>query len=301
MSKQESLFRHKIIIQKLRSKPCTFDDISNKLQEESHLHDMDLQMSIRTFQRDVKDIQALYNIEIRYNRSKKVYEISEDDNEEFNERIFEALDTFQALNLGQTYSEFIEFDTRKALGSEYLSGLLHAIQNRIQITFRYKKFRADETEIRRVEPYLLKEFKRRWYIFAYDVDKKEFRIFGLDRMKALQFENKHFQYPQEINPKEFFKDSFGIISPGRRKPRKIELEFINDQGNYIRTLPLHHSQKIISDKEGVTRVTVELVPTYDFIMELVSHGEDLRVIKPKSLAKEIVRKLEKMQKLYPQN
>lgn len=298
MSKQESLSRHRIIIQKLRNKPSSFEEILDKLQSESDLQDSNFEVSKRTFQRDLKEIESLYGIEIKFNRSQKHYFISEDIQDQYSERMFEALDIFQVLNLNQSFSEFIQFDTRKPEGTEHLSGLLYAIQNRFQIQLHYQKFWSDEIELRTVEPYLLKEFKKRWYVFVYDLERKEFRTFGLDRLHALKISSIKFQQPQKINPREFFKDCFGIVGPGEESPQEIKLKFVAGQGNYIRTMPLHHSQQILEDQNGEMIVRLKLVPTYDFVQEIISHGELVQVLEPKSLGKEIQSRFKKAVQLY---
>ncbi len=298
MSKQESLSRHRIIIQKLRNKPSSFEEILDKLESDSELHEMNFEISKRTFQRDLKEIETLYGIEIKFNRSQKVYFINEDNQDEYSERMFEALDIFQVLNLNQSFSEFIQFDTRKPEGTEHLSGLLYAIQNRFQVQFRYQKFWSDEVEVRTVEPYLLKEFKKRWYVFVYDLKRKEFRTFGLDRLFALNITQTKFQHLQKLNPKEFFKDCFGIVGPGAHSPEEIKLKFTEGQGNYIRTMPLHHSQQILQDENGEMIVRLRLVPTYDFVQEILSHGEFIQVLEPKSLGNELKIRLKKVVELY---
>ena len=298
MSKQESFTRHRIIIQKLRNKPSSFEEILDKLGSESELNEMKFEISKRTFQRDLKEIETLYGIEIKFDRSRKVYFISEDNQDEYSERMFEALDIFQVLNLNQSISDFIQFDTRKPEGTEHLSGLLYAIQNRFQVQFRYQKFWSDEVEVRTVEPYLLKEFKKRWYVFVYDLERKEFRTFGLDRLFALNITQTKFQHPQKINPKEFFKDCFGIVGPGDQSPQDIKLKFTEGQGNYIRTMPLHHSQQILEDNNGEMIVLLKLVPTYDFVQELLSHGEFVQVLAPKNLEKQLKTRMQEALRLY---
>lgn len=300
MSQKETILRHRIIIQKLRNKPSSFEEILEKLESESDLHQYELQFEIskRTFQRDIKEIASLYNIVIKFDRGQKVYFIAEDHQDEYSERMFEALDVYQILNLNHSLAEFIQFDTRKPEGTEHLSGLLYAIQNRFQIQFRYAKFWSTEVENRTVEPYLLKEVRKRWYVFAYDLDRKEFRTFGLDRLFALNITQKKFQFPQQLNPKNYFKDCFGIIGPDERKTENILLKFTENQGSYIRTLPLHSSQKILEDQNGEMTVQLKLIPTYDFVMELLSHGEFVKVLEPADLVKEIKTRLQKNLKIY---
>lgn len=301
MSKKDTLNRHRIIIQSLRNKPCSFEEILNRLKFDAELNESDFgyEISKRTFQRDLKEIQKLYKIYIRFNRSKKAYEIEEDLSDDYSERMFEALDIFQALNLNQSISKYIQFDTRKPLGTEHLNGLLHAIQNRYQVQIRYQKFYEDEPEVRTIEPYLLKEYRKRWYVFAYDVQKREFRTFGLDRISMLNIRPIKFQYPQKLDPNAYFENSFGIIGPGNRKTENIKLVFTENQGNYVRTMPLHKSQKITYDKNGEMHVELKLIPTYDFLMEILYFGEYVKVIEPQSLVVELKAKLKKMKENYP--
>lgn len=299
MSRQDSLLRHKIIIQKLRANPAGFEEILYKLESESDLHDLGLVVSLRTFQRDLKEIASLYGIEIKHNRSKKVYYIENDSEDEYSERMFEALDVFQALNLNQSFADFIHFDTRKPKGTEHLNGILHAIQNRFQLEIRYHKFWSDEAEKRVVEPYLLKEFRKRWYVLAFDLEKKEFRTFGLDRIVAMDIKSIKFQHPQKINSKERFKDSFGVIAADSEiKAEEIVLHFTQNQGNYIKTMPLHSSQQISKETNDEMWVKLKLAPTYDFMMEILYYGEFVKVLEPKHFADQVKARLEKAVELY---
>lgn len=298
MSKQETLHRHQIIIKKLRRSPSSFDEILSKLRSESELYEIDLEISQRTFQRDLKEIASLYKIEIKFDRSRKVYYISEDIEDAYSDRLFEALDVFQMLNVNQSISEFIQFKPRKSAGTENLNGLLHAIQNRYQIQFRYEKFYPEEIDLRTVEPYLLKEFKDRWYVLAYDLERKDFRTFGLDRIYALNILPIKFQHPQTIDPKLYYKHSFGIVGPNNGKAQDIILKLTNNQGEYLRTLPLHTSQKILEENGQEMILKLHLIPTYDFVYELMSMGANLKVLEPKSLADELKNRFKSAMDLY---
>jgi hypothetical protein len=73
---------------------------------------------------------------------------------------------------------------------------------------------------------------------------------------------------EEINIEETYKNSFGIISADGALPQEILLKFDNEQANYVKALPLHHSQTIISEDENETVFKVFVVPTYDFQREI---------------------------------
>jgi predicted DNA-binding transcriptional regulator YafY len=72
-------------------------------------------------------------------------------------------------------------------------------------------------------------------------------------------------------------------------PQKIILSFSFEQGKYIKSLPLHHSQKELINNEDEYRIELLLHPTYDFVMELMSIGAHVKVIEPQSLKKEMIK------------
>lgn len=288
MSKRESLARYSLIIRKLKRGSATFDEISDFLQEESELQGYDFNISKRTFQRDLNDIRSLYSIDIQFCRSRGVYYIETYQNDEVNERMLDAFYTFNALSISERLSDVIHFDSRKSLGTENLHGLLHAIKNRYIISFTYTKFYSPEASSRNIEPYGLKEYRLRWYVVGKDLSDGEIKVFALDRLQDLSISKKKFE-KTNFSIKQFFKHSFGIVVPPDTKPQEVELLFCPFQGNYIKTLPLHHSQTILVDDEHNFSVRLYLHITHDFIMELLSLGDAVEVIKPKELREEMKR------------
>lgn len=287
MSKREFLSRYNLIIKKLRRHPATFKEISEYLEIESEIQSYNFTVSKRTFLRDLEDIRFLYYIDITYDFSRKVYFIDDDNQSEANSRILEAFDTFNALNLSDRLSSHILFEKRRPAGTENLHGLLHTIQNQLLIKFSYQKFWEEEISKRSVEPYALKEFKHRWYVLARDQKDGQIKSFGLDRITNLEITNVHFKRDEKYKPQEAYKHCFGIISPTTEKPEEIILSFDPIQGKYIKSLPLHSSQKILIDNEKELQICLRLFITYDFVMELLSYGEYVKVLEPEELAKNI--------------
>lgn len=298
MSKRESITRYHLIIKKLRKQPATFKEISDYLSFESELQENNFNVSKRTFKRDLEDISSLYNIDIVYDFSRKVYFIDFDEQPEVNERILEAFDTFNALNISDRLSNFIHFEKRRPQGTENLYGLLHAIKNKVQISFSYQKFWEAEITQRIAEPYALKEFKNRWYVLANDLKDKKVKSFALDRLSELEITKKKFQLPNDFIVNEHFKYCFGIISPNEHKPQEVILSFDPFQGKYIKTLPLHESQVILKDNEDELLIKLTLFVTHDFFMEILSFGDNVKVIQPVSLIAEIKIAYENALKLY---
>ena len=298
MSKREAISRYNLIIKRLRKQPATFAEIADYLAFESELQEYNFNIGKRTFQRDLDDIRSVYNIDIQYDFSRKIYFIDDDDQPEVNERILEAFDTFNALNISDRLSNHIHFEKRKPQGTENLYGLLHSIKNQVQIKFTYQKYWEDEFTQRKVEPFALKEFRSRWYVLAKDLKDQKVKSFALDRLTALEITKKKFQMPNNFDVNEHFQYSFGIISPNKDKPQEVILSFTPFQGKYIKSLPLHESQQVLVDNELEFRIKLTLFITHDFIMELLSYGANLKVIEPVGLIDELKRVFRDALNLY---
>lgn len=288
MSKTGSLLRYNAIIKRVKQTPATLQEIESYLERESEIHGVNLKVSKKTFKRDLDDINSLYQKSIRFDFSKKKYWIEELENEDFNNRLLESFEMFNALKINAGLSDHLDFEKRKALGLENFHGLLHAIKNRQQLNFNYQTFYYEEPVLKKTNPYLLKEFKNRWYLIAKDLKDEQIKTFGLDRISAIDITKKKFTYPVRNNPKEKFLHSFGIIgSVEGSVPEKVILSFTSQQGKYVKTLPLHHSQEILIDNPEELRIQLKIYIAFDFIKELLSYGDGVKVIEPQSLIDEV--------------
>ncbi|ALO14096.1 hypothetical protein L21SP5_00417 [Salinivirga cyanobacteriivorans] len=298
MSQREVLARYNLIIKKLRKNPANFAEIAAYLAFESELQGYNFNVSKRTFQRDLEDIRSLYNIDIQYNFSSRSYFIDYEEQPDANERILEAFDTFNALNLTDRLSNYIHFEKRRPQGTENLYGLLHAIKNQMRINFTYQKYWEGKMTNRHAEPYALKEFRNRWYVLANDLKDRQIKSFALDRLTELEITKKQFQLPHDFDVNDHYKYSFGIISPNADKPQEVILSFNAFQGKYIKSLPFHESQEILIDNEKELRIKLTIFITHDFFMELLSYGENLKVIQPDNLINDLKSTFQNVLKLY---
>jgi predicted DNA-binding transcriptional regulator YafY len=298
MSKKQFIKRYHLIINKLRSNPCSFKELQDYLGKHSIDDDENYMISKRTFERDLKEIWGIYGVDIKYQRSQNVYQIIEDADGVSDRRI-ESFQIFNALSISDSVSNQIIIEKRRPLGTENMHGFIHAIKNKFEVHFTYEKFwyKSKEKEKRTVYPLALKEARNRWYLVAKDNKDGIIKTFGLDRISDLDITRKKFEYTKDFNLEEKFRNSFGIITDGT-KPEKIKLWLSHGQADYIKSLPLHHSQKVVSENEKECVIELFMSPTYDFIMELLSIGQEVKVLEPESLEKEIVKRLKDTLKQY---
>ena len=105
-----------------------------------------------------------------------------------------------------------------------------------------------------------------------------------------------FKYPKHFSPEGYFQDFYGVFHDAA--PLTIRLKAYREKPNYIRSLPLHHSQREIESNSNYTIFEYKIAPTYDFIQEILSHGNQLEVISPESFRKQIKAIIQEMNAFY---
>lgn len=287
MSVIESLHRYSIIIEKLRRFPASWEAIDNKLRSESKTYGSNLQVSKRTFDRYRHDILSLYGLDIIYDISSRQYSISPLSLPGLKDNLLEAFDTLNALNFSEGLNGRLHFEKRRPRGTNYLMGILHALQASVKVKFLYHKFWADLPDQRLVDPLALKEYRSRWYLIALDNKDGKIKSFALDRLSGLEITAKVYRPEQPFDIEKHFEHCFGIMSPNEGGHEEIILSFNSFQGKYIKSLPLHASQVILIDTVDELKVTLDIYITVDFIMELLSYGANVKIIKPVRLIQEL--------------
>lgn len=300
MAKQDYIFRYLTIVKKLRrSREATFEEIREYLERESEFQDRPFSISKRTFLRDLNEIRQLFRIDIRYDFSARVYSIADDLQTDLNNRMLESVDTINSLKVASDIGRYMFFEKREAAGTHHFRGLLYAIRNRIVLSLVHKKYDDHAPVERRVEPFALKESKGRWYLFARDLRDRKLKTFGLDRIVDFSHTAGRFDYPPGLDVNEVFRHSFGVINPDDTPPEELVLRFEPAQGPYIKSYPLHPSQTILADSRKEFRIRLFLSITHDLVMEILSYGETVKVIRPARLARRIRTIAEKVVMQYP--
>lgn len=289
--------RYLYIIDRLTTVPSNFRDLHKHVMAKLENDDLgnNFEYSSRTFDRDKKDIFDLFGILIQYNRKDKVYYIEEDVEDISASRMIDAFSIHQVLKEGNKITPSIYLENRKSSGTNLINGILYAIQNNFQITFTHTKFWEMEITQRTVKPIAIKESQHRWYLIAQDNKDDRVRNFGFDRISNLKILDDKFK-PIVFNVEKTYQHAFGIET--YEPAQKVILEFSWQQGNYIKSFPLHASQKIISDTEDALEIELYIHPTNDIVMELMKYGSEVKILEPESLQKKIKVRIVEMTQLY---
>jgi predicted DNA-binding transcriptional regulator YafY len=177
-------------------------------------------------------------------------------------------------------------------------------ENRV-LNITYHSYWKDEENNFDVQPYCIKLFRQRWYLVARSTDpyfyEKGPMIYALDRIINLHQTEETFKMPKDWDAEEYFEGCFGVIVGHQAEAQDVKLKVTAGQANYIRDLKMHESQEEIERNEEYSIFTLHLRPTFDFIQELLWNGEDMEVLEPLWLRKEIAGKIKRMLSKYEED
>lgn len=287
MSQHETIKRYYLIINlvKENQKPS-----KRKILE--MLDSNGFNISKRTLESDIEDIQNELGIELVYDRSKNGYYIDLEESEnlvymlQFLELSISTQMMIDSLKEGKEALQYISFDSSDNLtGVHRLRDLFMAIKTHRIISFDHTSFQTGVTINYCIHPYLLKEYKRRWFLYGYVPSLEDFRIFGIERISNLILNDDHFKPMDNLNAAKKFDNIIGInLSPIENQPiQTIIISSNAEQGRYLKSLPWHSSFAIIKDDGNEFRFGIHVLPNNELIQLLLNYCNRITVESPQWL------------------
>jgi predicted DNA-binding transcriptional regulator YafY len=181
-------------------------------------------------------------------------------------------------------------------GKEFIEELLDMIDAEQPLEITYQKFDGARS-VYLIHPYLLKEYKKRWYLVGYYESRKIIASFGLDRMERIKKANVKFVPNSSFNSDDFFKSTLGITT-STETPERIILSFDPKTAPYIKTQHLHESQTTLKDENGEFIIELTLIVNYELTSLLLGYGPSVKVLAPERLRDEIKKAAQEMAKQY---
>lgn len=280
------IVRYLLILYKLKGRSPYVDsnELVDYLKYQMSVRGYVAGISVRTIQRDIKEILEIFGVDIRHRKGYGYYIAERDEDPQFRyEELLMNFDLLTALDTECHSRGYIIPEHHRPIGSDNIPQILEAIKNNCEIYFDYTLVRKNNAVISPiVKPYFLKESLGLWYLVGVDGENK-LKTYGVDRISKLQVLDREFKRDGSIDPDKLFKDCFGIWDDPDSPIEEIELSYSELDGKFLKNNPLHSSQTILADTPDEFRIRLRLKITKDFIMALLSRSASLTVIKPESL------------------
>ena len=268
----------------------TFEALNQKWQEDRIADGNTLQRS--SFNRHRDAIMDMFGIIIACDQKTYRYYISnpqELNDDSIGRWLYSTLTVHGVLADSAAVRERVVLENVPA-GEEFLQIILQAVKQNRCLLIGYRKFEAEGYE-RTVCPYALKLFHQRWYLLA-RLSAEDYpqggsaeelmRIYALDRMTTVKLTEKVFEMPEDFSAQAYFSEYFGVLTDATPMAHVL-VRAHKWMPNYLRTLPLHHSQRELESTADYTDFSYDIRPTSDFLGELLRHGDGIEVLAPPDL------------------
>lgn len=274
-----------------RAGRITLEEINQKWMEERALRLEDEEkIPERTFHRHRQAIADIFGIDIlcnRYNGNTYYIENEETLKEpSFTSWLFNGLAIDNHLMGNREVAEKIVFEDSPG-GNEFISPIIDALAKSRKIVLVYRRFSSSESAERVVEPYGLKQSRRRWYLIAKIEGSDKPVIFSLDRIKSLSLSEDSFTPDKSIDVNTYFDEVIGVNIDDDFDCEKVRLRVYGRQRAYIDSLPIHKSQTIIVRTQEYTDYQLTVRPEYEFQRAILSLGPEAEILSPQWLREEI--------------
>lgn len=178
----------------------------------------------------------------------------------------------------------IDFEKNENLkGLDFLDIIYHAIVNKRVLNIKYRSFKARSANTFIFYPYLLKEYRNRWFVFGRR--KKSLINLALDRIHTIEVaEKEKFIENDLFDPQTFFDDLVGVTKNVGMKPEVVRFRVDKQNAPYVQTKPFHKSQRHIETGEDGSMVfELEVVINQELQREFFGFVDTIRILSPQSL------------------
>ncbi|MBD0332731.1 MAG: WYL domain-containing protein [Chitinophagaceae bacterium] len=295
MSAQGTIKRYQLILEKLKynSYP-SFEEIAAYVNEEG------FEISKRTLQRDVDAIRNEFNVSIVFDRGRRGYYIDRENSPGYGKLVKLINLRNDAALLQQSMQEEHEYISFEHEGewnnTELIPQLLDAIKHKKIIEVEHFTFSRKEPMLRRLHPYLLKEYQNRWYLLCVN-EKGEVRTYGLDRMTRIKITKESFSPRKHFDPQTYYSNVIGLNYGGERC-EEVLLSTDPLTAEYLKSLKWHSTQEVVKEDESEVVFRLYVHINFELVQKILAHGGRIKVLSPKTLINEVKRELMEALKKY---
>ena len=186
-------------------------------------------------------------------------------------------------------------------GREYLEPIIDAMKKNRFIHITHYNYWREVTREHYLMPLCVKLFRQRWYLVGRTWPSGKDTLYSLDRIRDFRLSSHTFEFPEDFSPQEYFDGCFGIIPDKKCKVEDVLLKVNVGQANYMRDLPMMENQLEVERNDEYSIFKLRVRPTFDFQQELLWNREELEVLEPRWLRKEIAGAIKRMWNKYKED
>jgi predicted DNA-binding transcriptional regulator YafY len=195
---------------------------------------------------------------------------------------------------------YIQLESNKQLkGIDFVLPLYQAIRKKVPLLITYQSFKAQEARPVVYYPYLLKEYRNRWFLIAKPKKGTALITLALDRMiEFMEMLPKDFVPYAGIGFEHYYSDTIGVTKSEKDRAHKVVLWVNKHNAPYVLTKPIHSSQQVLKEDETGIFIRLDVVLNFELEREILGFGEAIKVLAPRLLQSMIKRRIHRAAQLY---
>lgn len=319
---KDSQIRQRVIDRCLRSeKPYRLVEIMDECNEELQKRGEQTVEAENTIRADIKNLEEIYGAEIitrkegRFNYwsyADKNFSIF--NNPLKDDEIAKLKETIQMISrfsgrpdchwiddIATRLNSFADYepDQRKIVGyddnpdyggQKWFNPIFNAISSKHTLRIEYKDFNDNAIKVV-VYPYYLKQYNKRWFLFCTGEGHTNLSNYPLDRIKSIEVTNIRY-LDTDLDFDEYFYDVIGPTIPKHSEIQTVKLWVSKRLLSYIKTKPLHGSQKINEETAEGAIVKIKVHVNEELKQLIMSYSDRVKVLEPNDLQEEIIARLQ---------
>lgn len=192
---------------------------------------------------------------------------------------------YKQQNKGKSYIDFEKNELLKGL--KHIDPLHKGIINKKTIDITYQSFKASAPQNIVFYPYLLKEYRNRWFVLGTNKKAKAIMILALDRIVDFKELPSEKYIKPDFDVSTYFNDVLGVTKMHNQRAQIVVMKIIKEHAPYVITKPIHPSQKILKEEPDGTIFSIEVIWNFELEREILGFGEQIQVLSPKRLTGKI--------------
>lgn len=270
-----------------RHAPISFKEIAERW-EQSNLYD-NKKLAIRTFHNHREAVEELFRIRIVCDEHTNEYYIDEQGELAKNGLSSWLLNAYSMSNiLAESQSLGCRIQAEDVPSAQHhLAEILSAMHENRCVEVTYQPFVAEAPFALILQPLFVKLYDRRWYLYASKPSDKKIKLYALDRMHAVAITEESFDMPEDFDPAAYTRNAFGVAIYDEIAPCTIRIRANDGLAAYLRTLPLHASQREVETTNRYADFEYFVAPTQEFYLKLMSYGWQVEVLSPERVRRSI--------------
>jgi hypothetical protein len=284
-----------------RHKRITYEEINNLWINSGLSYGEGDELPLRTFHNHRKAIKDIFDVyiecDIKGGYNYYIDNIESLDNDGLRTWLIDSYATLNQVHADEKLQNRIKFDYIPS-GNQFLTTIVEAMRKNAVIEITHQGFSKNHTSTFKIEPYFVRIVNRRWYVIARNPYYNDIRTFGLDRIVSINVTGETYIIPDDFNYDSYFEGCCGIIADKSIDIQKVVIKAYWYAQKYLDTLPIHTSQQITAHDDESTTYEYHVRPNYDFLQALLCQADQIEVLEPEWVRKEMKRMAENMLSYY---